>query len=79
MVTDGLIDTVEFAPTVRLKEYVIVVPLTVVVAVLFIDAVIPPDTVPVVVKVKVIGTTWSVLPELVIDNRIATAVFVAIE
>ena len=78
MVTDGLIDTVEFAPTVRLKEYVIVVPLTVVVAVLFIDAVIP-DTVPVVVKVKVIGTTWSVLPELVTDNGIATAVFVAIE
>jgi hypothetical protein len=78
MVTDGLIDTVEFAPTVRLKEYVIVVPLTVVVAVLFIDAVIP-DTVPAVVKVKVIGTTWSVLPELVIDNGIAIAVFVAIE
>jgi len=78
MVTDGLIDTVEFAPTVRLKEYVIVVPLTVVVAVLLIDAVIP-DTVPVVVKVKVIGTTWSVLPELVIDNGIAIAVFVAIE
>ena len=72
---EGLILTVELAPTARLKANVIVVPLTVTVDVLFIEAIIP-DTVPEVVKVKVIGTVWSTLPILEIDSGIATATLV---
>jgi hypothetical protein len=76
-VIEGLILTVEFAPTARLKANVIVVPLTVTADVLFIEAIIP-DTVPEVVKVKVIGTVWSTFPILEIDNGIATGTLVVI-